>query len=79
MLPEAYATVAHYLQLEPDEICMVACHHFDLDSAAAVGYKTAYMRRPGEREPEAPFDYPAQSPRDIEVDTFPELLEVLSP
>jgi len=77
MLPEAYETVAHYLQLEPGEICMVACHHFDLDSAAAVGFKTAHVRRPEEWGPESQLDFPAQSPRDIQVDTFPELVEVL--
>ncbi len=78
MLPEAYETVAHHLQLEPAEICMVACHHFDLDSAAAVGYKTAHVRRPLEWGPESQLDFPAQSPRDIQVDTFPELVEVLA-
>jgi len=77
MLPEAYETVAHYLQLDPGEICMVACHHFDLDSAAAVGFKTAHVRRPEEWGPESQLDFPAQTPRDIQVDTFPDLVEVL--
>lgn len=33
--PEAYRTAAKWLQLEPAEIMMVACHNFDLDAARA--------------------------------------------
>jgi len=73
MLPEAYETVARQLQLQPNEICMVACHHFDLDAAARVGYRTAYVRRPNEWGPVDPPDIPASLPRDIEVDSFVEL------
>ena len=73
MLPEAYETVARHLQLQPNEICMVACHHFDLDAAARVGYRTAYVRRPNEWGPVDPPDIPASLPRDIEVDSFVEL------
>jgi 2-haloacid dehalogenase len=78
MLPEAYETVAHFLQMDPAEICMVACHHIDLDSAAAVGYRTAHVRRPNEWGPESQLDYPAQSVRDIQVDTFAELVDALA-
>ena len=31
ILPESYQTAARFLQLDPSEICMVACHNFDLD------------------------------------------------
>ena len=46
--PEAYRTAAKWLALEPQEIMMVACHNFDLDSARACGYQTAFVRRPDE-------------------------------
>jgi 2-haloacid dehalogenase len=77
MLPEAYESVARYLQLDPSEICMVACHHFDLDAAARVGYRTAYVRRPNEWGPIDPPNIPAAEPRDIEVDSFDDLLVAL--
>ena len=77
MLPEAYESVAQYLQLEPHEICMVACHHFDLDAAARVGFRTAYVRRPKEWGPVDPPNIPATMPRDIEVGTFAELVSAV--
>jgi len=33
VLPEAYRTCAKFLQLDPSECCMVACHNFDLSAA----------------------------------------------
>ncbi len=73
ILPEAYQTAARFLQLEPAECCMVACHNFDLDAAKAVGFKTAFVRRPDEWGGDGPPD-PTPNPRhDIIVDSFPEL------
>ena len=46
VLPEAYRTCAKYLQLDPGQCLMVACHNFDLDAAKACGFKTAFVRRP---------------------------------
>ena len=77
VLPEAYRTAARFLQLEPEACCMVACHNFDLDAAKAVGFKTAFVRRPDEWGAEGPPD-PAPNPaHDIVVDSFPELAEAL--
>ncbi len=77
VLPEAYRTAARFLQLDPGECCMVACHNFDLDAAKAVGFKTAFVRRPDEWGAEGPPD-PAPNPsHDIIVDSFPELAEAL--
>ena len=45
--PAAYQTAARWLALEPREIMMVACHNFDLMAARAVGYRSAFVRRPG--------------------------------
>jgi 2-haloacid dehalogenase len=79
VLPEAYLTVAKFLQLDPSECLMVACHNFDLDAAKAQGYKTAFVRRPAEWGPHAdgtpdPEPNPAH---DIIVDDFPSLAKSL--
>ncbi len=73
ILPEAYQTAAKLLQLEPHEICMVACHNFDLDAAKGQGYNTAFVRRPDEWGPAGPPDPTANPIHDIIVDGFPEL------
>ncbi len=73
VLPESYQTAARFLQLDPGECCMVACHNFDLDAAKAVGFKTAFVRRPDEWGPAGPPDPNPNPAHDIVVDTFPEL------
>lgn len=77
VLPEAYQRTAQLLQLEPGEICMVACHNFDLDAAKAVGYKTAFVRRPMEWGPAGPPDPTPNPAHDYVADTFFELAEQL--
>ena len=77
VLPEAYDRVAHFLQLEPAEICMVACHNFDLDAAKARGYTTAFVRRPHEWGDAGPPDPEPNPIHDIVVDDFPGLAEAL--
>ena len=77
ILPEAYATAAKWLQLDPSECLMVACHNFDLDAARASGFKTAFVRRPDEWGAEGPPDPKANPDCDIIVETFPELAEKL--
>ena len=77
ILPEAYETVAHYLQLEPSEVCMVACHNFDLDAAKNVGFKTAFVRRPREWGNDNPPDPEPNPAHDIIVETFPDLAKAL--
>ena len=77
ILPEPYKTVAKWLQLEPNEICMVACHNFDLDAAKAVGFKTAFVKRPDEWGPAGPPDPEPNPDHDIIVDSFPELARKL--
>jgi 2-haloacid dehalogenase len=73
ILPEAYQTAAKLLQLDPSEICMVACHNFDLDAAKSCGFNTAFVRRPDEWGPEGPPDPTANPIHDIIVDSFPEM------
>lgn len=77
VLPEAYLTVAKYLQLEPSQCCMVACHNFDLDAAKAQGFKTAFVRRPDEWGKEGPPDPEPNPIHDIIVDDFPSLAREL--
>jgi len=76
-LPESYETAARFLQLQPEECCMVACHNFDLDAAKAVGFKTAFVRRPDEWGAEGPPDPEPNPHHDIVADSFPEMTKKL--
>ena len=75
--PHAYLTAAKWLQLEPAEILMVACHNFDLDAARGCGYRSAFVRRPAEWGPGGPPDPTPNPAHDFVVDTFGELAELL--
>ena len=77
ILPQAYETAAKYLQLDPASLCMVACHNFDLDAAKAVGFKTAFVRRPNEWGDAGPPDPEPNPNHDIIVDSFPALASQL--
>ena len=76
-LPEVYRTAAAWLALEPSEILMVACHNFDLMAARAVGYRSAFVRRPTEWGPSGPPDPVPNPAHDIVVDTFLDLAQQL--
>jgi 2-haloacid dehalogenase len=75
--PEAYRTAAKWLQLDPAEILMVACHNFDLDAARACGFQTAFVRRPKEWGPGGPPDPIANPACTYVVDGFAELADKL--
>ena len=75
--PEAYATAAKWLQLDPAEILMVACHNIDLTAALGCGYKTAFVQRPSEWGREGPPDPVPNPAHTMVVDSFPELAERL--
>ena len=77
VLPEAYHSCAKFLQLNPKHCMMVACHNFDLDAAKAVGFKTAFVRRPNEWGEVGPPDPNPNPDHDIIVDSFPELAQRL--
>lgn len=77
VLPEAYNRVAEFLQLDPGEICMVACHNFDLDAAKGCGFNTAFVKRPDEWGPEGPPDPEPNPIHDIVADSFPDLARQL--
>jgi len=76
-LPESYLTAAKWLQLNPEECCMVACHNFDLDAAKNAGFKTAFIRRPDEWGPEVAPDPEPNPMHDIVADGFPDLARQL--
>lgn len=73
VLPAPYERVAAWLVLEPREIMMVACHNFDLNAARAVGYKTAFVRRPDEWGAAGPPDPEPAPHHDIVADDFQDL------
>jgi 2-haloacid dehalogenase len=77
ILPEAYERVAEWLVLDPGEIMMVACHNIDLNAARAVGYKTAFVRRPDEWGDAGPPDPIPDTHHDIIADDFPDLVKQL--
>ncbi|GAA3571748.1 haloacid dehalogenase type II [Microlunatus spumicola] len=69
--PRAYAVAVDALELEPAEIMKVASHTWDLRGAADVGFRTCYVRRPGEEPPpEGEFE--------LVVDDLLHLADVLS-
>ncbi len=74
---EAYQTAATWLALDPSEILMVACHNFDLMAARAVGYRSAFVRRPTEWGPSGPPDPVPNPAHDLVVDTFFDLAQQL--
>jgi 2-haloacid dehalogenase len=45
--PEAYGSVADALELEPGEICLVACHVWDTLGALAAGWQAGLILRSG--------------------------------
>jgi 2-haloacid dehalogenase len=71
--PEAYMTAAKWLQLDPSEILMVACHNFDLNAALGCGYKTAFVKRPNEWGPGGPPDPVPNLAHTMVLEDFPEL------
>ena len=75
--PEAYLTAAKWLQLDPSEILMVACHNFDLNAARECGYKSAFVKRPTEWGPAGPPDPVPNPEHDFIVEDFPALAERL--
>lgn len=74
--PRVYLTAAGLLDVEPHRILMVACHPDDLEAAARVGFRTAYIPRPLEWGPDAPsVDAPAGV--DLVADDVPALARAL--
>ena len=45
--PESYRAVAEALAASPSNLCLVACHSWDIIGAGAAGLQTALITRPG--------------------------------
>ncbi len=70
--PAVYLMTAAALNLQPNEVMMVAAHSDDLRQAASIGLRTAHVARPGENGPgtgeSAPrvrVDFAAKSMEDL--------------
>jgi 2-haloacid dehalogenase len=69
-LPRAYLASAELLNLEPGQVMLVAAHNNDLDAAAAVGLRTAFVARPVEHGPGQKLDLQAERQWDVITDSF---------
>ena len=74
---QAYATAAKWLNLQPAQILMVACHNFDLNAAHAAGFRTAFVQRPDEWGPEGPPEPNPNMAYDFVEDSFDGLVRRL--
>ncbi len=70
--PAVYLMTAAALNLQPNEVMMVAAHSDDLRQAASNGLRTAHVARPGENgpgtgesAPRVPVDLAAKSMEDL--------------
>ncbi len=69
--PAVYQTAARLLNVEPDELMLVAAHPWDLAGARAAGLRTAFVDRPLEYGPGSP----AREDPDAD-ESVPDLLEL---
>jgi 2-haloacid dehalogenase len=70
---EVYQSAADFLDLETEEVMMVAAHSGDLRAAKAVGLKTAFVTRPLEFGPDGKPDVRTDFPVDISAKDFNDL------
>src|SRR5258705_5776292 len=63
---ETYLMPGEFFDLEPSNVMMVAAHPGDLDSAKALGLRTAYVHRPLENVPSRPSTPPAACKYDFQ-------------
>ena len=75
--PRAYLRTAEMLGLAPERCMMVAAHNGDLAAAAALGFKTAFVRRPNEYGPEQTSDLEPEGVWDIVAEDFLEVADKL--
>ena len=75
--PEAYLGAAALLGLQPSEVLMVAAHKDDLQAAKRCGLRTAFVRRPLERGPDAKADLSSDRSFDFNADDFNDLASQL--
>jgi 2-haloacid dehalogenase len=71
--PQAYLTTADLLGLRPEQCLMVAAHNGDLQAAAALGFRTAFVPRPREYGPGQTTDLRPDRAWDIVATDFGDL------
>jgi 2-haloacid dehalogenase len=76
--PETYLGAAATLGCEPREAMLVAAHNDDLQAAASLGFRTAFVARPTEYGPHQNKDFAASDGIDIAVTDLIELANVLA-
>ncbi|MGZ5186795.1 MAG: haloacid dehalogenase type II [Caldimonas sp.] len=75
--PAVYRMAAELLGFDLDRVLMVAAHADDLDAAARVGLRTAYVARPLEHGPNAAFAPPGAGRFDLAASDFVDLAQRL--
>jgi 2-haloacid dehalogenase len=75
--PEVYLRSVEVLGLEPRDVCMVACHNGDLQAAAALGLKTAFVPRTTEHGPQQTTDLEPTAEYDFAAPDFRRLAALL--
>jgi len=74
---EVYRMAADLLELQPEQVMMVAAHKEDLRAAQVLGFRTAFVRRPLEYGPEGRPDLEPDPAFDIIASDFHDLAEKL--
>ena len=76
---EAYLTAVDLLDLQPEEVMMVAAHERDLDASSEVGLRTAYVHRPVEWGPgrAGEVERPDESAYEVVAEDLVDLAEQL--
>jgi 2-haloacid dehalogenase len=74
---EVYLSAAHFLDVEPGEVMMVAAHLGDLRAAKAVGLRTGFVVRPHEYGPGRTPDLKPDSSVDVAATDFNDLARQL--
>ncbi len=76
-MPEAYLRTAEILDLQPEQLCLVAAHNSDLSAARACGLRTAFVARPTEHGPAQTTDLAPEQDWDFIAADFETLAEML--
>ncbi|PJX22148.1 haloacid dehalogenase, type II [Advenella sp. S44] len=77
--PEAYLRTAEILDLQPDQICMVAAHNSDLAAARRCGMRTAFITRTTEHGPTQTTDLAPEENWDVVATDMLDLAQKLHP
>ena len=71
--PSVYRLACENLDLDPEDVTMVACHGHDLEAARRLGMGTAFVARPLEWGPAAGIDRKPDASFDVEAADFEDL------